>query len=103
MLEPSDIAGIVGSGLIISTYAMSQAGRMDVRRPAYPALNALGASLVIFSLVFKFNFAALVVEGFWCVISVAGLVGSLRRRGGDQKPRDGSRDPASSSFSKIEP
>ncbi|MHC4811015.1 MAG: hypothetical protein ACYTEV_11720 [Planctomycetota bacterium] len=27
MLEPSDFAGIVGSGLIISTYAMSQAGR----------------------------------------------------------------------------
>ncbi|MHC4811014.1 MAG: CBU_0592 family membrane protein [Planctomycetota bacterium] len=44
---------------------------------------------MIFSLVFKFNLAALVVEGFWCVISVAGLVGSLRRRGAAESDDEG--------------
>lgn len=86
MIDPSDIAGVIGSVIIVTTYALSQAGRMDVRRPAYPALNALGASLVIFSLVFKFNLAAMLVEGFWCVISAAGLIGSLRRRGALPEP-----------------
>ena len=88
MIDGSDIAGVIGSGLIVTTYALSQAGRMDVRRPTYPALNALGAGLVLLSLVFKFNLAAMLVEAFWCVISVAGVVASLRRRGasGDEEP-----------------
>ncbi len=75
-----DIVGFVGVGLIVATYFLSQVGRMDVTRPLYPALNGIGAALILFSLAFTFNAASVVIEGFWLVTSAIGLVRSLMKR-----------------------
>lgn len=75
----TDIVGFGGVALIVATYFLSQIGRMDVSRPLYPALNGLGAALILFSLVFAFNAASVVIETFWLVISLIGLGRSLRR------------------------
>ena len=79
-----DMIGFVGVSLIVTTYFLSQTGRMDVSRPLYPALNGLGALLILFSLYFTFNAASVVVEGFWLAISVIGLARALAKR---SKPR----------------
>ncbi|MFQ5563539.1 MAG: hypothetical protein ACE5FO_08210 [Parvularculaceae bacterium] len=75
----SDIIGFAGVAMIVATYFMSQIGRMEVSRPLYPALNGLGAALILFSLVFAFNAASVVIESFWLVISLIGLSRALRR------------------------
>lgn len=75
-----DIIGFFGVALIVSTYFLSQIGRMDVTRPLYPALNGVGALLILFSLTHTFNAASFVIESFWLVISVIGLIRSLRAR-----------------------
>ncbi len=79
-LGGSDIVGLVGVSFIVGTYFLSQIGRMDVRRPLYPALNGCGALLILFSLAFTFNLASFVIELFWLAISVIGLVRSVAAR-----------------------
>ncbi len=79
-LTSADLVGFLGVSFIIGTYFLSQIGRMDVRRPLYPALNGLGAALILFSLYFTFNAASFFIELFWLGISIVGFVRSLTKR-----------------------
>lgn len=72
-----DIVGFVGVSFVVGTYLLTQLGRMDNQRPLYPALNALGALMILFSLIHSFNLASFVIESFWLAISLTGLVRSL--------------------------
>lgn len=73
----ADAIGLVGVSLIVATYFLSQIGRMTVNRPLYPALNGLGALLILYSLMHTFNTASFVIEVFWLAISAVGLVRAL--------------------------
>lgn len=75
-----DIVGFIGVAFVVATYFLIQIGRMDATAPLYPALNALGAALILFSLAFTFNAASVVIETFWLAISAIGLVRALRKR-----------------------
>ena len=68
-----DIVGIVGVAVIILTYAMLQLGRIRSEQVLYSLLNAVGASLILVSLYFEFNFPSVVVEAFWLLISLFGI------------------------------
>lgn len=72
-----DLLGAVGVAMIIVTYYLLQTGRMDATKPAYSILNASGASLILLSLVFDFNLAAFIVEFFWLLISIYGILKSI--------------------------
>lgn len=76
-LTLSDIVGLVGVAFVVGTYFLSQIGRMDVRRPLYPALNGVGALFILFSLLHTFNAASFVIELFWLAISIIGLTRAL--------------------------
>jgi hypothetical protein len=75
-----DLVGLLGSAMIHGSYALSQAHRLDVRRPLYPALNGLGAAFVLVSLAVDFNLAATVIESAWLLISAYGLVRAIKSR-----------------------
>lgn len=79
-LHLPDLAGLIGVAFIVATYFMSQIGRMDANLPAYPAINAIGALLILWSLAYSFNFASFVIEVFWLLISLVGLVRALAAR-----------------------
>jgi hypothetical protein len=74
-----DLAGILGSALIVGTYLLLQLGRMRSDQISFPALNGLGAALVLGSLLVEFNLGAFILECFWLAISVIGLLRLLRR------------------------
>jgi hypothetical protein len=74
-----DLAGILGSALIVGTYLLLQIGRMRPDQIAFPALNGLGAALVLASLLVEFNLGAFILECFWLLISLVGLLRILRR------------------------
>ena len=76
-LTAADFIGFAGVALVVGTYFLSQIGRMDVRRPLYPALNGVGALLILYSLHHTFNAASFVIEMFWLLISVIGLARAL--------------------------
>ncbi len=81
-----DIIGLAGVSFVVGTYFLSQTGRMDVTRPLYPALNAVGALLILVSLYFTFNLASFVIELTWLLISVIGMYRSLSQK--KQAPLD---------------
>ncbi len=69
-----DFAGNIGVALIIVTYFLLQLGKMKSTSYSYSLLNAIGAALVILSLVNRFNLSAFIVEAFWLIISIVGLI-----------------------------
>lgn len=68
-----DIVGALGTAVIIGTYVLLQTGRLRSEQLIYSLLNAAGATLIIVSLYFNFNFAAFAVEFFWLLISIYGI------------------------------
>ena len=75
-----DILGSVGVALIIITYLLLQIERLSSTGVLYSTLNALGAFFVIISLMYEFNISAFIVEVFWVLISVFGIVRNIRSK-----------------------
>ena len=69
-----DIVGLIGVVLIVVAYLLLQLGKLPSSAPSYSLLNAIGAFLVMVSLFFDFNLSAFLMEAFWFVISLFGLV-----------------------------
>jgi hypothetical protein len=80
MFAWNDMAGVVGVALIVGAYLLLQLGRLRSTALSYSALNGVGASLVVLSLLFNFNLSAFLVEAFWVVISAIGVVRYFRNR-----------------------
>ena len=68
-----DFVGSLGVFIIILTYVLLQAEKIRSETLQYSLLNALGASLIIVSLAYDFNFPAFIVEFFWLLISLFGI------------------------------
>ena len=71
--EWHDFVGNIGVALVLGTYFFVQSGRMDIRRPGYSLSNALGAVLILVSLLYNFNLSSFVIEIAWLAISLYGL------------------------------
>ena len=69
-----DIAGLIGSAIVIIAYFATQAGWFSANDPRFAWANLIGAALIIVSLMMDWNLAAFVMEIFWILISIFGLV-----------------------------
>lgn len=70
---PLDFVGNVGVVILMITYLMLQLNKLPSDGLAYSLLNAIGASLIVISLLFDFNLSALLMEVFWVLISFVGI------------------------------
>ena len=68
-----DLIGSIGVATIIITYVLLQTEKIKSESLAYSVLNGLGACLIVFSLIFDFNFSAFIVESLWVLISLYGM------------------------------
>lgn len=75
----TDLLGNIGVLLILVTYLLLQLERIDSRSLGYSVSNAMGALLILVSLYFKFNLSAFIVEFFWLLISIIGVIRGFRR------------------------
>ena len=75
-----DIAGVIGSVIVIVAYFATQVGWFAVNDPRFAWANLVGALLILFSLTMDWNLAAFIVEIFWFLISVFGLARYYARR-----------------------
>ena len=80
-MSAPDVLGAAGGLLIVGAYSMLQLQRLDPRGLRYSLVNAVGAGLILFSLLFEFNLGAFLVEAFWLLVSCFGIVVCLRRPG----------------------
>lgn len=68
-----DLLGLVGVVIIVVTYLFLQLGKLSSNALAYSLMNAIGASLIVLSLLVNFNLSALLMEVFWVLISLLGV------------------------------
>jgi hypothetical protein len=74
-----DIVGIAGVVLLVIVYLLLQIDKLQSSGLTYSLLNAIGASLIIVSLLVDFNLSAFLMEAFWVLISLIGIFRHLRR------------------------
>jgi len=80
MITIPEVIGFTGVGLLVVTYALLQFGRIDPKGFWYSFNNLLVAILVTVSLVYTPNLPSLVIEFFWFIISLYGLVMYFKRK-----------------------
>ena len=86
---PLDFLGNVGVVILIITYLMLQLNKLPSDGLAYSLLNAIGASLIVVSLLFDFNLSALLMEVFWVLISFVGMYRYFRLKALRSETLDG--------------
>ncbi len=69
-----DLLGIIGVVLIVATYMLLQLEKLSATSFLYSAANGLGASLILVSLIYDFNLSAFIIEAFWLLISIFGIM-----------------------------
>ena len=72
-LTPVDWLGILGSFIIAGAYLAVSRAWVDAQKPAFNALNLVGALLVLLSLYFRPNAGAIIIEVLWVAIAVFAL------------------------------
>lgn len=80
MISITDIIGFTGVALLITTYAMLQFNKIDPKGFWYSFNNMVVAILVGISLYYTPNLASIVIEIFWFILSVYGLVQYFKQR-----------------------
>ena len=72
------LVGNIGVAILMITYLLLQLEKLKSTNLSYSVLNALGASLIVASLIVDFNLSALLMEVFWVLISFIGIGRHLR-------------------------
>ena len=68
-----DFVGNIGVAMMMIAYLLLQLDKLK-NGLVYSVVNAVGASLVIVSLLANFNLSAFLMEAFWVLISLVGVV-----------------------------
>lgn len=69
-----DWLGNVGVLSIVVAYFLLQAKRLNSDSMEFLLANGFGSALILISLFYAFNWSAFLVEFFWLLISLYGLV-----------------------------
>ena len=72
--------GFAGMLCIVLAYFLLQIGKYGVSSLIYQLLNLLGAIALIISLWVHFNLGSFLIEIFWIVITLYGIVTNLLKR-----------------------
>lgn len=74
----TDIIGSGGVGLILLAYFLGTAKRVRTDSKIYFVLNSIGAALATFASVLIAYWPFVVLEGTWTLVSVYGLIRSIK-------------------------
>jgi len=75
-----NVIGTLGAIAIIAAYGLLQWRFWRSDDWAYSAANAFGAALILISLSVEPNLPSILIEAFWLLISLAGLLRGWRDR-----------------------
>jgi hypothetical protein len=70
----TDLIGFAGAALLMVAYFANQQRWLASDDWRYPAANLAGSILILVSLMFAWNFPSIVIEVFWALISIWGLI-----------------------------
>lgn len=75
-----DWLGVLGSFVIAGAYLAVTRGWVNAERPVFNLLNLAGAGLILWSLYYRPNAGAILIEVLWIVIAVTALMRWMMRR-----------------------
>ena len=75
-----DAIGSFGALIVVAAYFATQMRMVNSDDLAFPVVNLLGSVLIVYSLVYNFNLASMLIEGFWIIISLIGIIQHFRLR-----------------------
>ena len=84
-----DLIGNVGVVVLMIAYLMLQLNKLSSSGLAYSLLNAVGACLIVLSLIVNFNLSAFIMEVFWVLISCVGIYRYFRLKSLRSQTLDG--------------
>lgn len=84
-----DLIGNIGVVVLIVAYLLLQLNKLSSNGLAYSLLNAIGAGLIIISLLVNFNLSAFIIEVFWVLISLVGIYRYFRVKAFHSETLDG--------------
>ena len=67
------IIGMAGAVLILAPFAASQLGRLRTTTVTYQVSNLVGATILTGIAILESQYAFILVEGAWALMSVVGL------------------------------
>jgi predicted membrane protein len=73
LAQSADSVGLLGVGLLLFAYFLLNTNKLTSQSLQYLWCNLSGAILILYSLLFHFNLASMVIEIAWITISVIGL------------------------------
>lgn len=79
-LNIADWIGIIGSILISIAYFGVSTGRVSGENPKFQILNLIGSIMILYSLWFRPNVGAIIIEVLWISIATYALIKYWRGR-----------------------
>ena len=79
-LTPADLIGSIGTLIVTAAYFATQMRYLNSDDLLFPVANLVGSLFMVYSLVYAFNLASALMELFWILISLAGIINYLRRK-----------------------
>ena len=74
MANITETIGVLGFIFYMLSYFLLLIGKIDGTNNSYILMNFVAASCVLVSLIHNFNLASALIQVFWIVISIVGLV-----------------------------
>jgi hypothetical protein len=76
----ADLVGSIGTLIVTAAYFATQMRVLNSDDILFPTANLVGSLFMAYSLVYAFNIASALMELFWILISIAGIINYLRRK-----------------------
>lgn len=81
-------AGFVGMLFVVVAYLFLQINKYTIKSLEYQLLNLIGAILLLISLFVHFNLGSFIIEIFWIIITVYGIVVNLKKKKKEDKKEE---------------
>lgn len=88
-LSLSDLIGILGVFIIMIVYMLLHLEKIDAKGFNFSFFNAIGALLIIISLLFDWNLASFLMEFTWMMISLYGILKYIKMKRKEDAVKDG--------------
>ena len=77
--------GFFGMIFIVIAYLFLQTNKYSINSLQYQLLNLIGAILLLISLFVHFNLGSFILEIFWIIITIYGIIINIKRKKKEQE------------------
>lgn len=77
--------GFFGMAFVVIAYLFLQVNKYTIKSIQYQLLNLVGAILLLISLFVHFNLGSFIIEIFWILITIYGIIVNIKEKKKEKK------------------